>query len=90
MTDFVAPDVSLDMRVFGYTLLLSIVTGVVFGLVPALQASKPDVVATLKDEAVMLAASRSKVTLRNLLVSHTDRRFASTACRRRTLHQKLA
>nr|MBA3242299.1 ABC transporter permease [Acidobacteriota bacterium] len=65
----VAPDVSPDVRVFSYTLLLSLLTGVVFGLVPALQASKPDVLSALKDEAATVTgAGRRKISLRNLLV----------------------
>ena len=43
------PDFNLDGRVFGFTLLLALVTGIVFGLVPALQASRPDLVPALKD-----------------------------------------
>jgi predicted permease len=38
----------VDWRVFGFTLGCATVTGLLFGLVPALQASRPDVVPTLK------------------------------------------
>ena len=64
----IAPDVSPDARVLVYTFLLSLVTGIFFGLVPALQTSKPDVVAALKDETLMFGGGRRKFTLRNLLV----------------------
>jgi predicted permease len=44
-------DLFVDRRAFAFTFLLALVTGVLFGLFPALQASKPDVVPALKDEA---------------------------------------
>ncbi|MGI8655957.1 MAG: ABC transporter permease [Pyrinomonadaceae bacterium] len=59
-------DTTPDVRVLAYTLLLSLVTGIVFGLVPALQASKPNLLSALKDEAV--GFSHRRLSLRNLLV----------------------
>lgn len=41
--------VGLDWRVLGFTLALSIVTGILFGLVPALQSSRADLNSTLKE-----------------------------------------
>lgn len=44
-----AVDMSIDARVLAFTALIAIVTAVVFGIVPALQVSKPDLVGTLKE-----------------------------------------
>ena len=41
-------EVRLDATVLGFTLLLSVVTGILFGLAPAWQAARQDVNATLK------------------------------------------
>ena len=43
-----AIDLSIDWRVLAYTSGFSLLVGVFFGLVPALQISRPDVIATLK------------------------------------------
>ncbi|HEY7389630.1 MAG TPA: ABC transporter permease [Bryobacteraceae bacterium] len=53
-------NVGLDWRVLGFTLALSIVTGILFGLVPALQSSRADLNSAIKE-----AANRSGTGLRH-------------------------
>jgi predicted permease len=64
----IAMDFSPDMRALGFTLLISLMTGIVFGLAPALQASNPDVVPVLKGETLAPKVGFRRFTLRNLLV----------------------
>jgi putative ABC transport system permease protein len=61
-------DLPLDGRVLGFTLLLAVATGVIFGLFPALQASRPDVIPALKDESGAEGSRRRLLNLRGALV----------------------
>lgn len=45
------PDLRLSMPVLGFTLLATLVTGALFGIAPALQATRPSLIPTLKGEA---------------------------------------
>ena len=58
----------LDPRVFAFTFALAIVTGVVFGIVPAWQATSPSLARTLKDQAGSVSAASGHVLLRKALV----------------------
>jgi len=42
-------EISVDMRVVGFTVVISVLTGLIFGLVPALHASKPNLNESLKE-----------------------------------------
>jgi putative ABC transport system permease protein len=44
-----AGDAGVDLRVLGFALGLSLVAGVIFGVIPALAASRSDLVSTLKE-----------------------------------------
>ncbi len=56
-----------DWRILGFNIALSLLTGVIFGLIPALQSTRPDLAPTLKDQAGAVAGGGS-VTLRKALV----------------------
>jgi putative ABC transport system permease protein len=61
-------DWSMNGRVLAYTIAISVMTGLIFGLVPALQAARPDLYHTLKDGARGSGGSRGRNRLRQLLV----------------------
>jgi macrolide transport system ATP-binding/permease protein len=57
----VAVGAKLDGRPLLFTLIVSLVTGVLFGLAPALQATKTDLVSALKDSAALAGYRRSRL-----------------------------
>jgi putative ABC transport system permease protein len=60
-------EVTLDLRVLGFTFAISLLTGVLFGLIPALQASRPDLNGALKEGSRGSTGGRSR-TFRNVFV----------------------
>jgi predicted permease len=60
-------DFNVDLRVLAFTAALSILTGMLFGLAPALRATRPDLVAALKNESSVFGRIRG-FGLRNSLV----------------------
>src|SRR5262249_15711545 len=57
-----------DLRVFFYTLLVSVVTGLMFGLAPALQSTKPNLTSALTDEGSAFGQRLSRSRLRDWLI----------------------
>ena len=63
-------ETKLDFRVLSFAIALSILTGVLFGLTPALRATRTDLQTTLKDQGANVSGGKSNVRLRKwLLVS---------------------
>ncbi|MFN2455439.1 MAG: ABC transporter permease [Pyrinomonadaceae bacterium] len=61
-------EINLDYRVLGFTLAVACLTGVLFGLAPALQASKIDLNESLKESGRGTSDNRGRNRLRSLLV----------------------
>ena len=64
----VAVDLRLDWRVVIYTITFSTITGILFGLAPALQSSKADVSTVLKDDSSLFTGFYRKSRTRMALV----------------------
>jgi predicted permease len=56
------PDLKLDLRVLGFTAAVTALTGILFGLAPALRATKVDLISALKDGAGQKGFSRSRLS----------------------------
>jgi predicted permease len=56
------PDLKLDLRALGFTAAVTVLTGILFGLAPALRATKVDLTSALKDGAGQAGYSRSRLS----------------------------
>ena len=56
----IRPEVGLDVRVFAFTALVSLFTGIVFGLAPAWQGTNVNLASALKDESPAAGPKRSR------------------------------
>ena len=63
----IALDLSFDPMVLGFSIAVTLIAGLAFGLAPALQATRPDIAGTIKDESTGGARS-GNVSLRGSLV----------------------
>jgi predicted permease len=62
-------DARPDLRILSFTLVLTFATGIMFGLIPALRASRPDPWTTLKDTVGSIAGGTGSLFLRKGLVT---------------------
>ena len=62
-------DLTLDSHVLIFTMVVALGTGIVFGLVPALQSSRPDLNAELKERAGGELHTNRRFRLRDVLVT---------------------
>jgi putative ABC transport system permease protein len=60
-------EINLDWWVLGFTFAISFITGILFGLAPALQAAKIELTEAMKESA-RTGVSRHRARLRNILV----------------------
>src|SRR4051812_8604769 len=63
----VTVDLTVDYRVLAFAMALSLITGVAFGLVPALKATRVDLLPALRDEG-MPSINHRRLTLKNALI----------------------
>ena len=61
--------VGMDLRVLGFTLGVSLLTGILFGLFPALSASRSDLISALKENSNRSGAGFRRSKARSLLVT---------------------
>jgi predicted permease len=61
-----------DFRILLFNLAVSLLTGILFGLIPALQATRPDLAPVLKDQATAVSAGSGKNTRKLLVIAQVS------------------
>ncbi len=59
---------SPDLRVLWFAIVLTLATTILFGLAPAMRATRLDLQSTLKDQGANVSAGRSNLSLRKVLI----------------------
>jgi putative ABC transport system permease protein len=62
-------EITLDYRVLAFNAALALVTGVMVGLLPAIQGSKVDLIESLKDGAQKIGAGAGALSLKSVLIA---------------------
>ena len=60
---------ALDLRVLGFTMALSLLTGIIFGIAPAWRATRVDLTPALKDSARSSSAASRSLLSKSLIVA---------------------
>jgi putative ABC transport system permease protein len=61
-------EIQMDLRILGFTFAASVLTGILFGLAPALQISRPDVQETIRETGRGTSGSRRQNRFRQALI----------------------
>lgn len=61
-------ELNIDLRVLGFTFAVSLATGLLFGLAPALRATRVDLTSALKDNARSLTGGSRSLLTKSLIV----------------------
>ncbi|MEK6287808.1 MAG: ABC transporter permease [Acidobacteriota bacterium] len=61
-------DLKIDLRVLGFTFAVSLATGLLFGLAPALRATKVDLTPALKDNARSVTGGTRSILTKSLII----------------------
>jgi predicted permease len=64
-----ALDLAFDLRVLSFTMGVSLATGLLFGIAPSWQASRPDLVMELKDRTSLPTGANRWLSARNVFVA---------------------
>ena len=83
-------DVAIDRSVFGWTALISIATGLIAGIAPALQSSRFNLSDSLKEDGRGSSESRGRKTIARCTRSVRNRARLDVAHQRGTSHQEFS
>ena len=83
-------DIGINQRVILLTLGIGLITGLIFGLVPALQASRSDLLLAMKDDSIGVQTGPRKFSFQKPSRDNPNCSFAATADRLRFVHQEFA